>query len=64
MRFFEVICSVYACLQPSCYKTEMMAHCQEKVSWADIDMMAAEKSRVGRGREKKNFMAPVARSHD
>lgn len=42
-----------------------MAYCQEKVSWADIDMMAAEKSRVGRGREKKNFMGSVAgRSHD
>lgn len=28
-----------------------MSHCQEKASWADTDMMAAEKSRVGRGRE-------------
>lgn len=50
----------YACLQPSCYKEIMMTHCQEKGSWADTDLMAAEKSRAGRGREKKNFMRSVA----
>lgn len=37
-----------------------MTHCQEKGSWADTDLMAAEKSRVGRGREKKIFMGSVA----
>lgn len=42
-----------------------MAHCQERVSWADIDMMAAEQWRVGRGRANKNLLGSVAgRSHD
>lgn len=49
----ESLVVAYACLQPSCYKAVMMTHCQEKGSWADTDLMAAEKSRVGRGREKK-----------
>lgn len=31
-----------------------------KVSWANTGMMAAEKLRVGRGREKNNFMGSVA----
>lgn len=36
-----------------------------KVSCADIDMLAAEKGRIGRGREEKKFMGYVAgRSHD
>lgn len=43
----------------------MMAHCQEEVSWADTDMTAAEKLRVGTRRGEAYFMWSVAgRSHD
>lgn len=59
MRCFLRLVVTYARLQPSYYKEVMMTHCQEKGSWADTDLMAAEKSRVGRGREKKTFMGSV-----
>lgn len=32
-----------------------MAHCQEKVSWADIDTVAADQWRVGGGGEEKLY---------